>query len=378
MIKYLLLFSWLWLLSTPAFAHVAGGVTDTGILITSNSQLTVVYTAPIANLKTLNTDEAGVEQAIREGLVMKNGEAVCTVKTAGTLVLNDIASQQFKMEYDCGAAIETLTIEYKLFIDQLPNHQNFTRLAIANVDRFQDFVFSAEKRQHQVPLGRVMAAWQKRASQQASQQASMSTLAPDAPAASGIRALFSSTHYFPIGVKHILFGFDHLLFLLALLMLPIRIKPLLALVTSFTVAHSITLGLSVLDIVNLPAAWVEVAIAFSIVYVALENLYELQRQHQPQPVSPWKRRVVVTFLFGLIHGFGFSYILKEIGLGDQVASALLFFNLGVEAGQLLAILLIFPVLLLLFKQKQSRSYMQVGSVLIGLMGAFWLVERLMG
>lgn len=143
-------------------------------------------------------------------------------------------------------------------------------------------------------------------------------------------------------------------------------------------AHSITLGLSVLDIVNLPAAWVEVAIAFSIVYVALENLYELQRQHQPQPVSPWKRRVVVTFLFGLVHGFGFSYILKEIGLGDQVASALLFFNLGVEAGQLLAILLIFPVLLLLFKQKQSRSYMQVGSVLIGLMGAFWLVERLMG
>lgn len=356
--KRLFLLSCLLLLSMPVFAHLAG-VTDTSIRVT-NTQITLVYTVPADTLKELNANTAAeITQAIQQGFVVKNNETVCPVQSIQTRSLGNIASEQFEMRLDCAAPIEVLTVAYRLFIDQFPDHENFTRLSIAN--RSQSFVFSAAKRHHQLPVAAMLTSWQQQA-QQHQKAASDSVL--------------NATQYFPLGVEHILLGFDHLLFLLALLLLPLGLKPLLGLITSFTLAHSITLALSVLNIVSLPALWVEVAIAFSIVYVAVENLYELHRQHQQKPVSPWKRRLGLTFLFGLIHGFGFSYVLKEIGLGDQVAGALLFFNLGVEAGQLLAILLILPLLWVLFKQQHQKVYLQAGSVVIGLIGGFWFVQRL--
>ncbi len=142
--------------------------------------------------------------------------------------------------------------------------------------------------------------------------------------------------FFLLGVEHIATGYDHLLFVLALVLCGGNLVSLLKIITAFTVAHSLTLGAAALDLLTLPSTLVEAVIALSIAYVAFENL---------MPKYALSRRWLVSFLFGLVHGFGFSSVLKEIGLpkGSELL-ALLNFNLGVEAGQIVAVLLVLPVL----------------------------------
>jgi hypothetical protein len=135
-------------------------------------------------------------------------------------------------------------------------------------------------------------------------------------------------HYLLAGVEHIAIGFDHIAFLIAVIVPGRRFWPLVAVVTSFTVAHSITLSLAVLEVLTLPVAWVEAAIAASIVYVAAENFFVRDIRH----------RWLVTFVFGLIHGFGFASVLRDYGLPrDALVPALAAFNVGVEIGQLLIV-----------------------------------------
>ncbi len=142
--------------------------------------------------------------------------------------------------------------------------------------------------------------------------------------------------FFLLGVEHIATGYDHLLFVLALVLCGGNLVSLLKIITAFTLAHSLTLGAAALDLLALPSTLVEAVIALSIAYVAFENL---------MPRYALSRRWLVSFLFGLVHGFGFSSVLKEIGLpkGSELL-ALLNFNLGVEAGQIVAVLLVLPVL----------------------------------
>ncbi|MEQ9563465.1 MAG: HupE/UreJ family protein, partial [Woeseiaceae bacterium] len=137
-----------------------------------------------------------------------------------------------------------------------------------------------------------------------------------------------------LGVEHILLGIDHLLFVLALLLIVDGWRKLVATVTSFTVAHSITLGAATLGLVKVPQAPVEAVIALSILFVAMEIVH--WRQGRPGLTRQWPW--IVAFAFGLLHGFGFAGALSSIGLPDHaIPVALLFFNLGVEAGQLLFI-----------------------------------------
>ncbi|MCU0868759.1 MAG: HupE/UreJ family protein [Burkholderiales bacterium] len=156
----------------------------------------------------------------------------------------------------------------------------------------------------------------------------------------------SPSGFFPLGVEHILIGFDHLLFLLALVLRGGDAWSLLKIVTAFTVAHSITLGLAALDVVQLPSAWVEAVIAASIAWVAAENLWRRERP---------RHRWVTSFVFGLVHGFGFSGVLREIGLpSDGLVWALLSFNVGVEVGQALAVGAVLPLLLWLRRSRIER------------------------
>ncbi len=148
--------------------------------------------------------------------------------------------------------------------------------------------------------------------------------------------------YLVHGVEHILIGYDHLLFLLALLLRAGRLREVVKIVTAFTAAHSLTLALSALGYVQLPPMLVEAAIAGSIAYVAAENLLA---------AGVASRRWQVSFLFGLVHGFGFSSVLGGIGLPqDLLLSALFSFNLGVEAGQLLVVTLAWPLLVWLARR----------------------------
>jgi hypothetical protein len=168
-----------------------------------------------------------------------------------------------------------------------------------------------------------------------------------------------------LGAEHIFIGYDHICFLLALLVVS-RFGELVKIVTSFTVAHSLTLILAALGIATLPARFVECAIALTIVYVAVENLARRQL------ASRWK----LTFVFGLIHGFGFAGVLAALGLPTAGrVRCLLAFNVGVELGQLAIVAVAFPFFLLLGKW---RPFPIVVSVAVGLFGLGWFLERAFG
>lgn len=173
------------------------------------------------------------------------------------------------------------------------------------------------------------------------------------------------------GIYHILIGLDHILFLLLLLLAARKGKEVLWIVTSFTLAHSITLGLGALGIVNPSVAMVESAIALSILYVAIENTM----------IEEPRARYVLTFFFGLVHGFGFSNVLGDLGLeGEGLVQGLLGFNLGVELGQLAIVLPVFPLVKLLRDKKKTmhRRLVMVGSIGVGVLALLWFVERAFG
>ena len=141
--------------------------------------------------------------------------------------------------------------------------------------------------------------------------------------------------YFPLGIEHVLIGYDHLAFVLGLMLLARTRRALLAAITGFTLAHSLSLSACVLGFVTPPSSWVEAAIALSIAYVAIAH----------RDNASGVQAVVVSLAFGFIHGFGFAGALEELGLPLQdTALALVLFNLGVEAGQLLALCLFLPAL----------------------------------
>ncbi len=173
--------------------------------------------------------------------------------------------------------------------------------------------------------------------------------------------------FFSLGVWHIWTGYDHLLFLFAVLLAGGGLARLAAIVTSFTLAHSITLGAAATGLVHLPVAPVEAAIALSIVYVAAENLLDLGAD----------RRALVTFGFGLIHGFGFASVLAETALPTGgILVPLLAFNLGVEAGQLAVVLAVVPLLAIALSSRHAQRIKFTLSALIALAGAVWAVERI--
>jgi hypothetical protein len=177
--------------------------------------------------------------------------------------------------------------------------------------------------------------------------------------------------YLWLGYTHILpKGLDHILFVLGLFLLSTRIRTLLLQVTAFTIAHSITLGLSMYGIVSLPSRVVEPLIAMSIAYVAIENLVTRELQ-------PW--RVALVFMFGLLHGLGFAGVLRELGLPrDEFLTALLTFNLGVEGGQLTAIAGAMLVTVAFVKKGWYRQRVVIpASILIAAIGLYWFVVRLL-
>ena len=178
------------------------------------------------------------------------------------------------------------------------------------------------------------------------------------------------TGYFMLGVEHLIGGPDHLLFVFGLLFIVFGWQNLIKTITAFTLAHSITLGLSVLEIVSLPSATIEALIALTIIYLALEIKDERNNKS-----TPW----LMAFGFGLLHGFGFAGALSEMGIAnEQLLLSLLFFNVGIEVGQLIMIPLFLISIWLLQKIKFNFSVTKLSSYAIGGMGSFWLIERVLG
>ena len=178
--------------------------------------------------------------------------------------------------------------------------------------------------------------------------------------------------YLFLGFEHILpKGLDHILFVVGLFLLSTKMKPLLWQVTAFTMAHSITLALSMLEIVSLPSRLVESLIALSIAYVAIENMLTSE-------LKPW--RPAVVFLFGLLHGLGFASVLRGLGLPrGEFATGLIMFNVGVELGQLSVVLMAFLAVGWFRRAQWYRPRIVFPlSAGIALTGLYWCVQRAMG
>lgn len=262
----------------------------------------------------------------------------------------DGAYAVLRFKAECPAILETLQAHYALLFDIDPQHKGLLRLQYQGVS--STGVFSPEKATQQFTL---------------SQPNKFSQF----------------LDYGREGIWHIWIGFDHILFLLALLLPAVVLrrekvwqavsafKPafwaVFKIVTAFTVAHSITLTLATLGVISLPSRWVESTIAASVVIAALNNVF---------PMFP-ERRWLMAFAFGLIHGFGFASVLSDLGLPQgTLVLALVGFNLGVEAGQLAIVAAFLPIAFALRHTWFYRRLVLIGgSIVIAILASIWLVER---
>ncbi len=255
-----------------------------------------------------------------------------------------VRSLQIAMIYQSEDEIKDLKIECTVLSDIDLRHQNFARINLG--DDVRKHVFNAAN-DYKLDLAR-----------------------------KGTSLLVQIYEFLKLGVEHIFTGYDHILFLVGLLILAKTLGNLVKIVSSFTVAHSITLILATLEVVSLPSRLVEAGIALSITYIAAENLYYFYFRSFPFAEDSSKRWII-TFFFGLVHGFGFSGILREMGLPKEgLILSLLSFNVGVEAGQLAIVSILFPALYYASRYRWYETVAIIGaSAVIFCFGVFWFVER---
>ncbi|WP_409345246.1 HupE/UreJ family protein [Paenibacillus sp. MBLB4367] len=285
-----------------------------------------------------------IERLVGEGLTVKNGDFAAKPDVSDVSVRQRGDRQFVRMElsYKFPAEVDAYSISYDLFFDGLdPQHQNFAK--IRTEAGTIDTVFHKNNR---------LAADK------------VEGTAPNMTNVEVPSWLATLLEYLWVGMQHIWTGYDHLLFLCALIILPQRKREYLATLTAFTVGHSVTIILSALRIVVVPAAVVEPLIALSIVYVAVENIWMKQLR--------W--RWTLALGFGLIHGLGFAQILRDATV-ERFVLALFSFNVGVEIGQIAVLAVLLPVLLLAARWKQYRMMAYAISGLIVMIGGIWFVQR---
>jgi len=304
----------------------------------------------------LRTRWGDIAQLAQQGLALHADGQPCSAGPLGTPQLDEHSDGRYAVltrRWTCGAEVHRLDVAYTLFAQTDPTHRGIVR--VQHGERSNTAVLVPAPTAHRFELALT-----------------------DAPPSH-----FSG--FVKEGMHHILIGTDHVLFLLVLLLPAVlvrtlphgewraapRLRPVLMdvlrIVTAFTVAHSITLALAAFDVLNPPSRGVESIIAASVVLAALNNLYPVVREGR------WK----ITFVFGLVHGFGFAGALKDLGLTQgALALPLLGFNLGVELGQL-AIVAVFMALV--WTLRDTRAYrsagLHAGSTAIAVLALAWLVER---
>ncbi len=283
----------------------------------------------------LERGRARLAQAIVPRVVVRGGPVVCP----GTLDDAQLAGSEgisLTLRYRCPGDPRKVDVELALLDDLASGHRHFARIPSAGT--WTEILLSDDRRTFSV------------ASDRANEDSG--------------HGIFS---FFTMGVEHILRGYDHLVFLLGLVVIGGRPRSVLVVVTAFTVAHSITLALAVLGVWAPSPRIVEPAIALSIAYVGVENFF----------VRDISKRWRITFPFGMIHGFGFAGALRAASLSRaDLAPALVLFNLGVEAGQIAALALLLPALFLLRKARWFRTRgVQLVSAAIVVAGLVWFVLR---
>ncbi len=290
-----------------------------------------------------------------ERLQLSSGDAACLLEGGAPLMLDrhsDGAYAVLNLTGRCGGAGAELKLRYSLLFDVDPSHRGLVQWVAPGGDTAQALVFAAGSAEQSLAL-QASGAWP------------------------------TLRQYVVEGVWHIWIGFDHILFLLALLLPSVLVRragawqpvgglrgavvEVLKVVTAFTVAHSITLSLAALGIITLPSRLVESVIAASVVLAALNNLRGTIES----------RRWLLAFIFGLIHGFGFASVLADLGLPQgALVLALVGFNVGVELGQLAIVAAFLP---LAYGLRKTRFYrlgiLMGGSIMVALLATWWFIER---
>ena len=368
--------------------------------------------------KEVRTRWADIAALARSDIRLSADGARCTPDPASTPVTDanapaltehsDGTYAVLRTQWHCAAPVQQLSVEYELFAKTDPTHRGIARVARetdagagADAPAPQLAVLSPGNGWHRFKLPPLPAA----AIPASAAADVVDTLAPVAsPSAATIATRDADTAatddaptssffgFIREGVHHILIGYDHILFLLSLLLpavwirsavtdprtgvtrtrwvpsenLRLALTNVLKVVTAFTVAHSITLALSVLNIVNPPSRWVESIIAASVVLAALNNIWPLISE------ARWK----LTFVFGLVHGFGFASALKDAGLAKgALVGPLVGFNVGVEIGQLCIVAVVLPLAWSLRHTRSYRGAFAAGSLAIAGVAGLWLVQR---
>jgi hydrogenase/urease accessory protein HupE len=277
-----------------------------------------------------------VGEVVAPGIVVHAGGAECP-GTLDDARLDENDGIALLMRYRCPGEPREVDVDFALIDNLAADHRHLARILGPGAPT--DILLSKENRTFRVVEG-----------------------AASRSSAHGVLSFFT------MGVEHILHGYDHLVFLLGLVLVGGRPRSVLVVVTAFTVAHSITLALAVLGVWTPSPRLVEPAIALSIAYVGVENFF----------VHDVAKRWRITFPFGMIHGFGFAGALREAALSHaDVPAALVLFNLGVEAGQILVLAVLLPALFVLRKASWFRTRgVQVISAAIVVAGLAWFVARI--
>ncbi|PWK13963.1 HupE/UreJ family protein [Tumebacillus permanentifrigoris] len=292
--------------------------------------------------KTQSLDESQLSGQIKDksfdylknGFHVKNNGQEMAVELESVSV-PDLANVQFDLVYSSGELIDKIDFDYNIFFENSDGkHKNVA--TIENGDTIDEFVFTNSTRHLAMEAGVELSFW--------------NTLG----------------QFVVMGIQHILTGYDHLAFLLALIILGGSFTNILKIVTSFTVAHSITLILAALEFVSLPGRLIESAIAITILYVALENQF----------IKNANYRWMLTGVFGLVHGFGFAGALAETQVPkNHFIEALLTFNVGVEIGQLAVVLVLLPIILYVRRFSWNIWFVRGISGGVALFGLIWFVQR---
>jgi hypothetical protein len=364
----MVLLAGLLLLTATASGHIAGA-TYTSVWVAQSGVL-LEYTVPADSLMELNTPPGEPVRLgpsryyahnIVDGFPLTNHGEPCPATLLAQRVLEAIGSYQYTLQYRCATPPQALGIEYRVFPRLPPSHENFVDVHVGTLK-----------------LDRMLAARQPSLHIDLLALATSGALSIPAELPRNAAATPSLQHFLQLGFQHILAGPDHIVFVLTLLLVAMARRELLLLVTLFTLAHSVTLALAGLNLVAVDVRLAEMLIALSIVYVAIENMFDLYSSNGDSPRrSVIVRRRISVFTFGLVHGFGFSFVLKEIGLPRAaLPQSLLAFNAGIEGGQLLVIALALPLVALGWRMLSYRRTSMVVSAIMGLIGTHWFVGRI--
>jgi hydrogenase/urease accessory protein HupE len=291
----------------------------------------------IAQIDPQHPEAQQLAPLLLEGFVLKASGTPCALSPGATAAPDGEDGVSLTARWRCPKPIEQLSVRVG-FLDSLPlGHAHLSRVQFAP-DEIAQRVAQVEEPSFDVQRSH--------------------------PVGSGF------WRFLKLGVEHIFTGYDHIAFLIGLLLLGGSLKRLIGIVTAFTVAHSITLALAALYIVSPSPRVIEPLIAASILFVGLEDLWALRKHHESEAL---RHRWMITFAFGLVHGFGFASVLRELELPRAVlATGLFSFNLGVEVGQVCIVLIALPLI-----RRLPKQFAPGAALCVAALGAFWLIQRLL-